>query len=284
MISIHFEEKSDCQQLFQQLSSYMKRYAKFGLKGHVQAEGSEMILVNYENEHVNFYDSFQPFLASVLTEYVIATKEEEWLLDIIETMFYFTDEEEQQQILTIARAILEGDRKDLPSLSPFFNRRAFVYEAFSKHIEEEMTFYYEPFITFRLREYGEMLIDCVEIAIDEYMMEQEYQNMVEDFRQYIRLKKPKRDKLILVHDGTFTFYDEHACKISKEEILFHLQEDLVFEQGVAIEEMVISPLVCMLPETVKVFSNNNEHGVILTIQTIFQERMELYPLEKFKLN
>ncbi|WP_227521916.1 putative sporulation protein YtxC [Bacillus solitudinis] len=282
LISIHFEEEYDCRQLFEQLRGYMRKYAPLGLDGVVESSGGSTILVNYKNDYVDFYDSFHPLLTSVLTEHVINTKEEEWLLDIIETLFYFTDREEQKQILTIARSILEGDRTDLPSLLPFFNRHSFIYDAFSKHLEEETSFYYEPFLIFRLRDYGEMLIDCVEIAIDEYMLEQEYQNMIEDYRQYIQYKKPKMDLLYIVHDQHFSFYDAHFRRLTREEILFHLQEELVFEQEVEIEEMVISPLVSMVPRMIHVFSDDEEHGVIVSIQAIFQERMKLFPLKAYE--
>ncbi|GAE28305.1 hypothetical protein JCM9140_4520 [Halalkalibacter wakoensis JCM 9140] len=281
MIAIHFEETYDCQQLLRQLTAYIQKYAEFGLGGAVKAEGEDTIILNYENTHINFYDSFHPLLASVLTDYVISTKEEEWLLDIIETMFYFHDEEEQEQILTIARSILEGDRNDLPQMKSFFNRREYIYSAFSSHLEEDTTFYYEPFLTFRLRDYGEILIDCVEMAIDEYMLEQEYQNMIEDFRQFVQFKRPKLEMIYIVHDETFTFYDEHFRRMTREELLFHLQDDLVFEQEVDIEEMVISPLVSMVPKQVHVFSDDPDHGVIISIQAIFQERMKMYPLKAY---
>ncbi|BAB06861.1 putative sporulation protein YtxC [Halalkalibacterium halodurans] len=279
MISIHFEKAHDCHQLFQQLQGYLTKYAELGLKGGIEAGGDETLYVNYENQYVNFYDSFQPLLASIFTDYVISTKEEEWLLDIIENMFYFTDEEEKEQIVAIARSILEGDLEDMPSLSMFTNRREYIYQAFSKHIEENMTFYYDPFLTFRLREYGELLIDCVELAIDEYMMEQEYQSMVETLRQFIHSRIPKRGVIYAVYDERFHFYDEHFRLISTDEIVYDLKEELVFEHGLSVEEMVISPLVSMLPETVKVFTNDEEHGVILTLQAIFQERLKVFPLK-----
>ncbi|ARK31683.1 putative sporulation protein YtxC [Halalkalibacter krulwichiae] len=282
MIAIHFETEQDCKQLFRQLTAYIQKYAAYGLGGAVKAEGEDTIILNYEHKHIDFYDSFHPLLASVLTDYVISTKEDLWLLDIIETMFYFTDEDEQQQILTIAKSILEGDRNDLPQMKPFFNRRAYIYDAFAKHLEEETTFYYEPFLTFRLKDYGEILIDCVEMAIDEYMLEQEYQNMIEDFRQYVQYSPANLNVVYVVHDGQFTFYDEHFRRLTREELLFYLQDDLVFEQEVDIDEMVISPLVSMVPQIVHVFTDDPDHGVVLSIQAIFQERMKLYPLKAYE--
>jgi putative sporulation protein YtxC len=282
VIAIHFEEERDCKQLYVLLRDYIERYAELGLGGRVESNGVETIVLNYTNKHVSFYDSFHPLLTSVLTEHVIKTREDDWLLDIIETMFYFTDEEEQQQILTIARSILEGDRNDLPSLVPFFNRYAYIYDAFANSLEEETNFYYDPFLTFRLREYGEMLIDCVEIAIDEYMLEQEYQNMIEDFRQYVQCKPQKFEVIYVVHDEQFMFYDKHFRKLAKDEVLYHLQEELVFEEAIELDNMVISPLVSMVPSKVHVFTDEPDHGVVVTIQAIFQERMKLYPYHDYE--
>ncbi|MCM3715999.1 putative sporulation protein YtxC [Halalkalibacter oceani] len=282
MIAIHFEQTDDCKQLLDQLRTYIRNYAAYGLEGTVKREGETTILLNYENQFVNFYDSFHPLLVSVLTDYVISTKEEEWLLDIVETMFYFTAKEEQQEIITIARAILEGDRDDLPMMKTFFNRRAYIYEAFANHVEEETSFFYEPFLTFRLREYGEMLIDCVEMAIDEYMLEQEYQNMIADLRHYVKSHQPKFSCLHIVHDQGFTLYDEHFRRLTREELLFHLNVELMFEEALEVEEMVVSPLVSLLPGRVYLFTDEPDDGVILTLQAIFEERLRLYPLRAYE--
>ncbi len=126
-----------------------------------------------------------------------------------------------------------------------------------------------------------MLIDCVEIAIDEYLLEQEYQNMIEDFRRFVQVTKPKHEIIYVVHNHSFTFYDSSFCRLTKEELLFYLKEELVFEQGIEIDEMVLSPLVSLAPKKLHVFSDIHEHGVILSLQAIFQERMSLFPLKSF---
>ncbi|WP_353625659.1 putative sporulation protein YtxC [Bacillus sp. JCM 19041] len=199
-----------------------------------------MITVRYENHEVDFYDSFHPFLASIFADYVIETKEDEWLIEIAEDLFFFTDAEEQQQIVAIAQSILEGDRKGIPSMKPHFDRRAFLYEAFAAHLDPETTFYYEPFLTFRLKEYGEVLIDCMELAIDEYLMEQDYQTMIENLRHYIRLTPAQRPMVHIIHDGMFSFYDEHFRKFTADEMEYYVKQELVFETNLDLSEMVIS--------------------------------------------
>lgn len=282
LIAIHFEEVYDCKQLLSQLKEHVDKYALYGLKGNVIAKGEDTIVLNYEHDDIDFYDSFHPLLVSILTDYIIQEKEDEWLLEIMETMFYFTNEEEKRQILTIAQDIIEGERPDIPKNNYFLDRRSFIYNAFAEHLDEGANFYFEAFLTFRLREYSEWLIDCVEMAIDEYMLEQEYQNMIETYRQYIRTKPAKYPLIHIVYDGCYTFYDEHFREITKDEFLFHLDEDIVMEEGLNIEDMVLSPLVSMLPKKVHVFTDDIDDGVISSIQAIFQERMKLFPLKNNK--
>lgn len=271
-------------QIFKQLEGYIRKYEELGLDVRIDQEKNETICIHYEDKGVDFYDSFHPLLVSVLTNHVIATKEEEWLLDIIENIFYFTDPVEQNQILTIARSILEGDREDIPSLKSFFQRESFIYQAFAKGIDPETTFYYEPFLVFRLREYGEMLIDCVEIAIDEYFLEQEYQSLVEGLRFYLKTMPKRMEVVHLVYDKGFAFYNKHYRLISRDEKNYYLDKEVVFEGDLDIDEMVISPLVSINPEMVYIYIRNKEsdHSVVHTLQTIFEERVRILPLSAFK--
>ncbi|WP_078555447.1 putative sporulation protein YtxC [Bacillus alkalicellulosilyticus] len=283
MISIHFESHQDCQEIYSKLKSYMEMFLQIGLREITMDEKCELIQIDYDVEEKSFCDSFQPWLVSVLSEHVVTTREEQWLKEIIATIFYFSDEEEQKQILSIARSILEGDRNDLPAVSEHFSREHFLYEAFSNGIDIDTVFYYEPFLTFRLKEYGEMLIDCVEVAIDEYLLEQEYQNIVEGLRYYLQ-KSPTKQKIIhLVQEGNFHFYNEQLQEISREQKLYMLDKDLVYEGDLDIDEMVISPLVSMVPEQVHIYTDEIDNDVIVTIQTIFQERAFVHTRQLFQI-
>ncbi len=263
----------------------MSKYTELGL--HVmldidKGEEETTIFIYYEDTSIDFYDSFHPLLASVLAHHVIDTKEEDWLLDIIENLFHFKDPEEQEQILSIACEIINGDRDDIPAIYCFSERENYLYEAFASGIDAHTTFYYEPFLTFRLKEYGEILIDCVEIAIDEYLLEQEYQSIVENLRFYLKTAPMQMKEIHLVYDGQFSFYNSFFEKISKEEKEFFLEDALVFEGDLDIEEMVVSPLVSINPETVHIYTDDVDQGIIYTLQTIFQERAIIYPLGVFQ--
>lgn len=255
---------------------------QFGIKVYVSSEKNEKIFIDYQKDLVNFYESLHPLLVSILTNHVIATCEEKWLYDIIREVFYYQDQEEIEQIIAIARSILEGDRKDIPSLKPFFERSRYIYEAFAKGIDDNTTFYYDPFLTFRLKHYGELLINCVEMAIDEYLLEQEYQNLIDSFRKYIHSTEHRVSKIFLVHQNKqFDFYNDRFEKLSNEAKQQYLKKELIFEEDVPISEMVISPLVSLNPQEIIIFTDSQEDGVIYSIQTIFEERVKVMPLHDF---
>lgn len=279
---MQFESKDDFQTIYNQLHAYIQKLNQLGIKVDMNTQQDQTIIVDYKDNLTVFYDSFHPYLVSLLTNHVIATCEEKWLSEILKNMFYYEDEVEIKEIVGIARSILEGDREDIPALQPFFARTSYIYEAFAKGIDHETTFYYDPFLTFRLKHYGEMLIDCVELAIDEYLLEQEYQNLVENFRYFIRSRENRFDTIYLVHqEERFVFYNKNFEKITKETKQLYLEEQLLFEEEMDINEMVITPLVSFNPKEVVVYTNEDDVGVIYTIRTIFEERVKILPLDQF---
>lgn len=282
MLSIQFESREDFLAIYEEIQTFLHKTKNLGENVLMKVEDDKNIILDFQENLPFFYNDFHPFLAAALTKHIIETCEEKWLFHILKNIFYYEDEEEMKQIIAIARSILEGDRDDLPSLKPLFARYEHIYQAIAEGIDHETTFYYEPFLTFRLKAYGEMLIDCVEMAIDEYLLEQEYQNLVAHFRHYIHTEKNRTEKIQLVHQkNTFIFLDEHFRLITDEMKRAYLVPYLVFEEQLEINEMVITPLVCFNPKEVVIYTEEEENGVIYTIQTIFEERVRIYPFRQF---
>ncbi|SDB83736.1 putative sporulation protein YtxC [Shouchella lonarensis] len=279
MIAIHFEEHATCSRLLHKLRTYINRYAAYGLGATVtKCADRNIIEVEYGRDEFYFFESFQPLLVSILIEEVIETKEDEWLMDIAETVFCFTDAEEKRQIAAIAHAILHGERPDIPIIHAHSRRRNYLYEAFSTYIDPHTSFYYEAFLTFRLKKYGDVLVDVVGKAIDEYLLEQEYQTMVEGCRQYLKQTAPKRKLIYVVQDQQTKLYNEHWARLTNAAVPEELEKICMFEKDVDKDKRLISPLVSRVPAHVHIFSDEPDHAIVLTIQAIFQERLTITPL------
>lgn len=145
------------------------------------------------------------------------------MLSLIEETYCFTDQDEQQQILQLAHSIIEGEADDLPFEPLKLSRKQSILDELQTICLEEGVFYIRSFQTFRLGSYYKQLRDITEAAIDEYKMEQEYQNFIQTLRDYVNAKQPRIKKVHIVHDGSFTLWGAALCVgTGKNEI--HRQE------------------------------------------------------------
>lgn len=218
-----------------------------------------------------------PLLSSVLTEFVIATEEERILLNIIQSMFYFEDRDEQEQILTIVKSIIQGEKPDLPGLKQVLSRRQIIYHAFSGFLTDVTYFQYESFLRFRLKPYYQCLQRYVEMAIDEYKLEQEYQGIVENLRRLLKQRKPQLDMVHLVFNYEFALYDRQYRRIEEQEVRRSLDPVLRQRWGLDIEPSVLITLIGLAPETIFLYTDNVDAAMIQTIQNVFQERVVICP-------
>ncbi len=281
LIEIYLQNKLDRYDLFKEFKAGLHAFIKNGVVELSLA--SDRLIIKIE-ETFDFDETIKPVITEVLKKHVIETKEEIWLLDIISNIFFYDDREEQAQILAMAKSILAGERLDLPNVSKVFSTEKIIYDAFSEFLSRDCSFCYESFLTFRLKSYLDKLIDCVEMSIDEYQLEQEYQNLVESFRYYIKKRTPKLNCIHLVIDKSFSFYDEYFHLITDEKLENYLDREIIFEKGIPIQEMVISPLVSIAPKEIHLYSDEMEHGVIQSIQNIFQEKVTIYSKDCFGQN
>lgn len=281
LIEIYLQNKLDRYYFFKNFKAGLHAFIKNGVV-ELSLAGDRLIIK--VEESFDFDETIKPVITELLKKHVIETKEEIWLLDIIQNIFFYDGREEQSEILAMAKSILSGERLDLPNVTKLFQTEKIIHDAFMDFLTRDCNFCYESFLTFRLRGYLDKLIDCVEMAIDEYQLEQEYQNLVETFRYYLKKKAPKLTCVHLVIDDNFTFYDEYFHQLPSERLEEYLDRGIIFEKGIPIQEMVISPLVSIAPQEIHLYSDEIDNGVIHSIQNIFQERVKLYSKNVFWQN
>lgn len=270
LIEIYLQKKSDRFHLFKIAKNQLHSFIRNGV---VELSLASDRLIIKVQDSFDFDETVKPVLAEVLKKHVIKTREEKWLLDIICNMFYYEEPEEQLQILSMAKSILTGERQDIPNILNVFTAEKAVYDSFQQFLKRECHFCFDSFLTFRLKHYLDKLIDCVELAIDEYKLEQEYQNLVESFRYYIKQKQSKIDVVHLLFTDRVLFFDQEKELIDVDEYIDH---DIVFEQEVPLHELIISPLVSISPKTIHLYSDDIDSGVIQTIQNIFLDRVKVH--------
>lgn len=206
-------------------------------------------------------------------------KEDEHMLSLIEETYCFTDQDEQQQILQLAHSIIEGEADDLPFEPLKLSRKQSILDELQTICLEEGVFYIRSFQTFRLGSYYKQLRDITEAAIDEYKMEQEYQNFIQTLRDYVDAKQPRIKKVHIVHDGSFTLWELRY--VPEREKMKYIDRRFVRDHPMYIDSHLLAPLISIAPDEVVLYTDQPEHMMARTIQNVFQERVEMLPLHAF---
>lgn len=214
-------------------------------------------------------------------QFIIKIKLNDWFRMILKEQYFYEDEDEQQQILDIIQSILEGSREDLESLIHNVNINQQLEKTISQLFEEQQSFSFDSFVRFRMRPFMKQIEKFVEISIDEYKLEQEYQVFIQTLRQFLLDRKPKIHQLHLLVEEGVTFFDEQFLEMPRAELVKMIDRRLISNHPVYVDSVTIAPLLSIAPSTIFLYTDNGEEPLVRTIQNIFEERVRFLPIADF---
>jgi len=244
VIEIFFNEPIDAAYVYDRLQKRLKNQSRpYFLRKHKM----NTLLITFPQ---NTEELIKSILVPTLVQFILLQKEDKWIQSILHTSFFY-EEVEQQQIIPIAQSLLRGTRRSVPNQKKIRKSKQLITNAINQYVKDGISFSFDSFITFRLKEYNKQLAYVCEIAIDEYKLENEYQNLIENLRQQVL----KSDSLIpnvhIVYDGKFSVYDHLLLPISKE----LLRE---YGKGVKnreyIDNELIVPLAAIAPKRIHLYT------------------------------
>jgi putative sporulation protein YtxC len=211
---------------------------------------------------------------TIFYDFITTIKRDDWFRDIIKNHYLFQDEEEQQQIMEIIYSIIEGQRKDLAVFIKANDQDlSFIEAAVNQIFQENVSFSLDSLLRFRLRPYFQILEEYVEIAIDEYKMEQEYQMFIQMLRDFLVNREPKMDILHVLFDEEIIFYNEHFTEIKRGELIRMIDRKLLVNHPVYVDSASIAPLLSIAPTSIFIYTNDPDAPLLRTIKNIFEERV-----------
>jgi putative sporulation protein YtxC len=208
-------------------------------------------------------------------EFIIKIKRDDWFREMLKERYYYEDPEEQQQIIEIIYSVLEGQREELALLLKENNEEPKLKQAVDEVFLNHVPFSFDSFYKFRLRPYLQMLESYVEISIDEYKMEQEYQMFVQTLREFLANREPKIESLHLLFDEEITFYNETFQEIKRGELTKMIDRKLLFNHPIYVDSASIAPLLSIAPRNILIYTIDPEAPLVRTIKNIFEERVTI---------
>lgn len=214
-------------------------------------------------------------------QFIIQKKRNDWVKDILGEYFFYKEEEEQNNILEIVIDMFNGDRPELTSIIGGINETKTIRQAISALLEQYDTVSFDSLTKFRLKEYYEQIIVYVELAIDEYKMEQEYQVFIQMLRDYLQNRDAKLNAVRIYFEEYSIFYNEQFQEMTKNEISNLMDRRLLTNHPIYIDSVTIAPLLSIAPKKIYLYADSFDNGLIRTLQNIFEERIILAKKDQF---
>lgn len=268
---ITFETALDTEYVYKLLSNTKNHPLKVKIK-----DDTTLIIDITKNDE----ECIRTYIIPALTQFVLKIKEPQYIRYFLNTIFFYEDEAEQLQIIEMVQSLVSDDEERLhPSLREGYPREEIIKRALKLFLTKEVQFSFEAFLTFRLKDYLLRLQEYIEVAIDEYKLEQDYQDFIESLRKYIATKNCNMNQVHVLHEKeSFVFYDE---KFTELEVSIELEEQFVSNYGFEVDQELIAPLILLSPAFIHLYSTDLDHGIIQTVVSIFQERVTIFPYERF---
>lgn len=208
-------------------------------------------------------------MAELVTEIIIEKVESQLLVDLIRNCYLTFNPEEQKAILEKTISYLKN--------SPNQKRKKAILQLVLDYLETDKLLIFDGFVRFRLKDYVEELGGVVEWAIDEYLMEKEYNDFIGLLKYFVDIQEPKAEKIhvVLGKDKTFRLYDEFDNLINNDFL-----ENFIIEIGdneLNYEDLLISTLITIAPReiTIHLAGDNADQSILKTIDRVFAERVSI---------
>lgn len=218
--------------------------------------------------------------AFALAEYIVSELEQRLLSTIIRKQYRI---ERQEELATIVRFCSEmlGSVKADPNERDAFGeadrrrRKQKVADELESYLQENTELHLTGFVTFRLHAYWNELRDAAEYAVDEFVMDKQYQEFISLLRYFVDMQDSKIPLVHLLHKTGHEFLvcDERLQPLEHKPVDRIVAEMVEYEMNV--EDMVISTLVTIAPKQIVIHTRQPELQIIRTIESIFGLRVSV---------
>ncbi|MFC4775635.1 putative sporulation protein YtxC [Paenibacillus sp. GCM10023252] len=218
--------------------------------------------------------------AIALSEYVIRERETGMLASIIRRKYRYKDTSDTKMIERYCHDLLHGSDWDGFELryldADRQRRRAKVADELEAYLDQHTHLNIDGFINFRLNSYRKELTEVVEYALDEYVLDKQYQEFISLLKYFVCLQETKHPIVHLMHKGghEFTLLDEKLLPIDTKSPSDRIVAEML-ETEMNVEDMVISSLIAASPKEILIHTRQPELQAIRTIETIFESRVSI---------
>jgi putative sporulation protein YtxC len=217
-------------------------------------------------------EAVQRKAADAMAEYILHEIEPNMVSAIARKEFRYDNPDDLDKIRFCCRELLQHEESF--STAVVRNRRkrriADELEAFlARNGSVNLT----GFITFRLASLWEELREIVAHAVDELVMDKQYQEFISLLRYFVGVQETKVPLVNLIHRDEFRLFDDRFRPVETKGDNRIVAEMLETEMNV--EDIIVSTLISVSPQRIVIHSRQPDLPVIQTIRTIFEDKVSI---------
>ena len=234
-------------------------------------------IIHYKGKEL---DTFYTLIADILSSLIINLYEENLIKRIISSNYFYFADIEQRKILDICKNYLYcGDLDEVSLRQDSLKISLIDYFANNKSV------ILDGFINFRINDYIKIIDYIVDLAVNKFVIDREYNEFVDLLKCYINSKESKTSIVHLIYQDQETILlDEFKNIISIDDSTLNSKylSDITF--------YALNTLLTLLPEKIYIHVIDNvQDEFINTIKLIFDNRVyicndcnlcKIYRLEK----
>ena len=180
--------------------------------------------------------------------------------------FYFS-ELEKKYILENSIQLLASSKSD------YIHRENVITQSTTKFLRENRSFVLDGFINFRLSKYMQILDETVDLAVDKFLIEREYNEFISLLKLYINSKETNASIIHLIYSkNESVLLDENKNLINTNENVFSAKylSDISFSSN----DYSLNTLLNIVPEKIYIhLVDCIEDEFINTVKLIFEDRL-----------
>lgn len=182
--------------------------------------------------------------------------------------FYF-DEYERLSIYDNCMEIMENEK-----VMNERSREQIIETAVLSYLQEYRTMILDGFVHFRLKEYLSYLDNVIDIAVNQFIIEKEYNEFINLLRIYVDTKTTDCKLLHLIYiNGESILLDDNKNIVSVSDNIFNAKylSDISFSSN----DFALNTLLTLLPAKIEIHLIGEEDEFINTIKLIFDNRVSI---------
>jgi|GEM_PF-654500 len=144
-----------------------------------------------------------------------------------------------------------------------------LIDYFEQHSELQLAGY----ISFRMHSYKQELKEVIEYAIDEYVLDQQYEEFMTLLKYFVQLQETRTELVHLVQQegSSFIVCDDQMQPLEQKHEHDRIVAEML-ETEINIEDIVISSLISASPQKIIVHTKHEDYQVVRSVKAIFGDR------------